>query len=81
MKQSILFVDFFCVIFLYFMNKIIYLNDTTNLDQSEATYAPYKLQVGDILHIKILGIQEDAFDIFNVEITPITHNQLLQTYT
>ena len=49
------------------MNKIIYLNDTTNLDQSEATYAPYKLQVGDILHIKILGIQEDAFDIFNVE--------------
>ena len=68
MKQSIFCLLIFSVLFSCTpMNKIIYLNDTTNLEQSEATYAPYKLQVGDILHIKILGIQEDAFDIFNVE--------------
>lgn len=68
MKQSIFCLLIFSVLFSCTpMNKITYLNDITNLDQSEVAYAPYKIQVGDILHIKILGIQEDAFDIFNVE--------------
>ena len=31
------------------------------------TFAKHKLQEGDILHVKVIGIQKESFDIFNLE--------------
>ncbi|MAN49770.1 MAG: polysaccharide transporter [Flavobacteriales bacterium] len=50
------------------MNEIVYLNESapylippTNNDIN------HKLNTGDILHIKILGSQQEVFEIFNIE--------------
>lgn len=51
------------------MNKIVLLDKDLDKDTkiTTANYPKHQLQEGDILHVKIIGIQEESFDIFNVE--------------
>ena len=51
------------------MNKIVLLDKDLDKDIkiTTANYPKHQLQEGDILHVKIIGIQEESFDIFNVE--------------
>jgi len=51
------------------MNKIVLLDKDLDKDSkiTSANYPKHQLQEGDILHVKIIGIQEESFDIFNVE--------------
>jgi len=51
------------------MNKIVLLDKNLDKDSkiTSANYPKHQLQEGDILHVKIIGIQEESFDIFNVE--------------
>ena len=51
------------------MNKIVLLDKDLDKDSNitSANYPKHQLQEGDILHVKIIGIQEESFDIFNVE--------------
>lgn len=49
------------------MDKIVYLSEHSESVISESSPTKHKLQEGDVLHIKVLGVQEDAFNIFNVE--------------
>ena len=51
------------------MNQVVLLDQ--NLDENSqittTDYTKHKLQEGDILHVKIIGVQEDSFNIFNIE--------------
>ena len=51
------------------MNKVVLLDKEFDKDSkiTTATYPKHKLQEGDILHVKIIGVQEESFDIFNIE--------------
>jgi polysaccharide biosynthesis/export protein len=51
------------------MNKIVLLDKDLGKDTkiTSATYPKHQLQEGDILHVKVIGIQEESFDIFNIE--------------
>ena len=51
------------------INKVILLDQDLDKDVNITTakYPKHKLQEGDILHIKIIGVQEESFDIFNIE--------------
>ena len=51
------------------MNKIVLLDKDLDKDTkiTTANYPKHQLQEGDILYVKIIGIQEESFDIFNVE--------------
>ncbi len=51
------------------MNKVILLDKDLDKDSkiTTANYPKHKLQEGDILHVKIIGVQEESFNIFNIE--------------
>ena len=50
------------------MNKITLLNNNeSRAETHEVSYDIHKLQVGDLLHVKIIGINEEANRLFNVE--------------
>lgn len=51
------------------MNKVVLLDQDLDKDSkiTTANYPKHKLQEGDILHIKIIGVQEESFNIFNIE--------------
>ena len=51
------------------MNKVVLLDQDLDKDSqiTTANYPKHKLQEGDILHVKIIGVQEESFNIFNIE--------------
>ncbi len=51
------------------MNKVVLLDQDLEKDLqiTTANYPKHKLQEGDVLHVKIIGVQEESFDIFNIE--------------
>ncbi len=51
------------------MNKVVLLDHDLDKDSkiTTASYPKHKLQEGDILHVKIIGVQEESFNIFNIE--------------
>ena len=50
------------------MKKITLLNDNkSGVQTHEVSYDIHKLQVGDLLHVKIIGINEEANRLFNIE--------------
>ena len=51
------------------MNKVVLLDQELNKDSQITTtnYPKHKLQEGDVLHVKIIGVQEESFNIFNIE--------------
>ena len=51
------------------MNKVVLLDQDLEKDSQikTANYPKHKLQEGDILHVKIIGVQEESFNIFNIE--------------
>ena len=51
------------------MNKIILLDKDIDKDKKMVVseYPKHKLQEGDVLHVKVIGIQKESFDIFNIE--------------
>ena len=49
------------------MKKIVYLNQESENNIEAPTPVKHLLQAGDVLHVKILGVQEEAFNIFNIE--------------
>ena len=51
------------------MNKVVLLDQDLDKDSQikTANYPKHKLQEGDILHVKIIGVQEESFNIFNIE--------------
>jgi polysaccharide export outer membrane protein len=50
------------------MNKIILFDkDMGNVEKITSNLSKHKLQEGDILHVKIIGVQKESFDIFNLE--------------
>jgi polysaccharide export outer membrane protein len=50
------------------MNKIILFDkDMGNVEKITSNLIKHKLQEGDILHVKIIGVQKESFDIFNLE--------------
>ena len=51
------------------MNKIVILDKKINENEiiESKSYPKHKLKEGDILHVKIIGVQEESFDIFNIE--------------
>ena len=51
------------------MNKIVLLDKDLHKDSKNTTanYPKHRLQESDILHVKVIGIQEESFDIFNIE--------------
>ena len=51
------------------MNKVILLDQDLDKDLkiTTAKYPKHKLQEGDVLHIKTIGVQEESFNIFNIE--------------
>lgn len=68
MKQFLLFTVISALFFSCTpMKKIVYLNENSESVIPEVSATKHKLQEGDVLHIKVLGVQEEAFSIFNVE--------------
>ena len=67
MKQLL----FYTVAFLLFsctpMKKVVYLNQESEINIKSPNPVKHLLQPGDVLHVKILGVQEEAFNIFNIE--------------
>lgn len=51
------------------MNKVVLLDQDLDKDSQIITtnYSKHKLQEGDVLHVKIIGVQEESFNIFNIE--------------
>ena len=51
------------------MNKVVLLDQDLDKDSqiTTANYPKHKLQEGDVLHVKIIGVQEESFNIFNIE--------------
>ena len=51
------------------MNKVVLLDQDMDKDSqfTTANYPKHKLQEGDVLHVKIIGVQEESFNIFNIE--------------
>ena len=51
------------------MNKVVLLDQDLEKDSQITTtnYSKHKLQEGDVLHVKIIGVQEESFNIFNIE--------------
>lgn len=49
------------------MKKVVYLNQESEINIEAPTPVKHLLQAGDVLHVKILGVQEEAFNIFNIE--------------
>ena len=51
------------------MNKVVLLDQDLDKDSQITTtnYSKHKLQEGDVLHVKIIGVQEESFNIFNIE--------------
>ncbi len=51
------------------IKKVVLLDQQLKNDPAISTtdYSHHKLKEGDILHIKIIGVQEEAFNIFNIE--------------
>ncbi len=51
------------------MNKVVLLDQDLDKDSKITTtnYPKHKLQEGDVLHVKIIGVQEESFNIFNIE--------------
>jgi polysaccharide biosynthesis/export protein len=49
------------------MNKVVLLNNEKSEITTEAEPLKHKLVVGDVLHVKVVGIQEKAFELFNIE--------------
>ena len=49
------------------MKKVVYLNQESENNIEAPTPVKHLLQAGDVLHVKILGVQEEAFNIFNIE--------------
>ena len=51
------------------IKKVVLLDQQLKNDStiSNSDYSQHKLKEGDILHIKIIGVQEEAFNIFNIE--------------
>ena len=47
---------------------------------STTNYPKHKLKEGDILHVKIIGVQEESFNIFNIENNANNLKQPLQIY-
>ncbi len=49
------------------MKKVVYLNQESENKIEAPTPVKHLLQAGDVLHVKILGVQEESFNIFNIE--------------
>jgi len=50
------------------MSNIVLFEKQVENDQiTVSEYQKHKLQSGDILHVKIIGVQKESFDIFNLE--------------
>ena len=51
------------------IKKVVLLDQQLKNDPAISTtdYSRHKLKEGDILHIKIIGVQEESFNIFNIE--------------
>jgi len=49
------------------MKKVVYLNQESEINIEAPTPVKHLLQAGDVLHVKILGVQEESFNIFNIE--------------
>ena len=51
------------------INKFVLLDQDLEKDSqiTTAKYPKHKLQEGDVLHVKIIGVQEESFNIFNIE--------------
>ena len=50
------------------MNKLILFDKNMgNIENTSSKISKHKLQEGDILHVKIIGVQKESFDIFNLE--------------
>ena len=49
------------------MNKVVYLNVESENNIEAPVPVKHLLHIGDVLHVKILGVQEEAFNIFNIE--------------
>ena len=49
------------------MKKVVYLNEVSENNIEAPVPVKHLLQTGDVLHVKILGVQEEAFNIFNIE--------------
>ena len=51
------------------IKKVVLLDQQLKNDPAISTtdYSPHKLKEGDILHVKIIGVQEESFNIFNIE--------------
>ena len=69
MKKSFYYIT---ILYLFFsactpMKKMVYLNIENEQPITKSSPIDHKLKKGDILHVKILGTQEEVFNIFNVE--------------
>ena len=49
------------------MKNVVYLNKESENIIKAPSPVKHLLQPGDVLHVKILGVQEEAFNIFNIE--------------
>ncbi len=49
------------------MKKVVYLNQESEINIEAPTPVKHLLQAGDVLHVKILGVQKESFNIFNIE--------------
>ena len=49
------------------MKKIVYLNQESETNIEAPIPVKHLLHAGDVLHVKILGVKEEAFNIFNIE--------------
>ena len=51
------------------IKKVVLLDQQLKNDPviSTTDYSQHKLKEGDILHVKIIGVQDESFNIFNIE--------------
>ena len=64
------------------IKKVVLLDQQLKNDATISTtdYSQHKLKEGDILHIKIIGVQEEAFNILILKIMLITIKQHQQIF-
>lgn len=63
----VLFISIFLVSCSSMRNIKLFEKERKNEVEKTTTFLKHKLQEGDILHVKVIGIQKETFDLFNLE--------------